>query len=100
MLELVAKIANSLERIATAMEQEPSTSIATIQPEALSKEDAARFLGVDEATIEHLIRVRKLAFVQYGEQRGRVIPVEALRQFLEDNRQATAGELMGRRKKA
>src|SRR4051812_28624791 len=32
----------------------------SIQPEALSKEDAAKFLGVSVPTIEHLIRARKV----------------------------------------
>jgi hypothetical protein len=31
-----------------------------------------------------LIRTRKLDYVQTGRQRGRVIPVKALRAFLED----------------
>ena len=75
-------------------------AVSAVEPEALSKEDAARFLGVDEGTVEHLIRTRKLAYVQHGEQRGRVIPVESLRAFLKQHRQATGEELMKRRRGA
>jgi hypothetical protein len=35
--------------------------------------------------------------VQYGSQRGRVIPVASLRKFLDENRQATAEELFKKR---
>ena len=69
-------------------------------PEALSKEDAARFIGEDVATIEHLIRTRKLAYVQHGSQRGRVIPVESLRKFLKQYRQASLDEELDRRRRA
>jgi hypothetical protein len=77
----IIRIAEALERIAQAMEAN-----GTIAPEALDKEAAARFIGVDVATIEHLIRTRKLAYVQHGSQRGRVIPVECLRAFLKEFR--------------
>ena len=71
----------------------------TLPPEALSKEDAAKYLGVTSATIEHLIRTRKIKYVQFGSQRGRVIPVEALRQLLHDNLQLTAEEELRRRRR-
>ena len=93
-------LARTMERIADALERQSSGSIAAVQPEALSKADAARFLGVDEGTIEQLIRTRKLAYVQHGSQRGRVITVEALRAFLKAYREATGKELAaGGRKK-
>lgn len=76
----IVRIAEALERIAIAMEQQ-----ALPQPEALDKEGAARFIGVDVGTIEQLIRTRRLAYVQHGSQRGRVIPVESLRAFLRQN---------------
>jgi DNA-directed RNA polymerase specialized sigma24 family protein len=97
---LAERLAVALERIAQALERQAATAVSSVQPEALSKEDAARFLGVDEATVEHLIRTRKLAYVQHGEQRGRVITVEALRAFLEEYRQATGDELMRNRRHA
>ncbi len=78
----IDRIADALERIAEALERQSEP-----HPEALDKEAAARFIGVDVATIEHLIRTRKLEYVQYGSQRGRVIPVDSLRKFLEEYRQ-------------
>jgi excisionase family DNA binding protein len=66
-------------------------------PEALSKEDAAKFLGVPVKTIEYLIRARKIQYAQLGSQRGRVIPVEALRKLLQEKTQLTAQEELQRR---
>ena len=90
----VERIAVALERIADALERQNSSVITALPPEGLSKEDAARFLGVDVAAVEHLIRTRKIAYVQYGAQRGRVIPVESLRQSMAEFRQATGKELL------
>jgi hypothetical protein len=88
-----------LERLAVALEAGRGAGGLSAQPapEALSKEDAARFIGVDVPAIEYLIRTRKLEYVQYGSQRGRVIPVASLRKFLEENRQATAEDLFKKR---
>ena len=87
----LGRIATALERIATALEARNSSAISSLLPEALCKEDAARFLGVEVGAIEHLIRTRKLEYVQLGSQRGRVIPVESLRKFLNDHRQTALG---------
>jgi hypothetical protein len=95
---LLERVAVALERIAGALERQAATAVSSVPPEALSKGDAARFLGVDGATVEQLIRTRKLAYVQHGEQRGRVIPVESLRQFVQGYRQPTGGELMRKRR--
>ncbi len=73
----ITRIADALEKIAALMQAQ-----AQPQPEALDKEAAARFIGATPETIEHLIKTRKLTYVQYGSQRGRLIPVEALREFL------------------
>src|SRR3954452_6704905 len=88
---LLERVAIALERIAQAMERQAATAVSSVPPEALSKEDAARFIGEDIATIEHLIRTRKLAYVQHGSQRGRLIPVESLRKFLKAYRQESLG---------
>lgn len=96
--DALERVATALERIALALEQRGESALSPLLPEALSKADAARFLGVDEATIEQLIRTRKLAYVQHGEQRGRVITVEALRKFLIEYRQATGEEMMRKRR--
>src|ERR1700676_4403337 len=88
------RIADALERIAVALERQSTSAIAALPPEGLSKEDAARFIGVDVATIEQLIRTRKIVYVQYGSQRGRIVPVESLRQFLREYRQPTGKVLL------
>ena len=93
------RIADALERIALALDRQAASTVAAIEPVALSKEDAARFIGEDLATIENLIRTRRWAYVQHGSQRGRVIPIEDLRRFLRDYRQATGEELANTRKR-
>ena len=90
------RIACALERIAAALERRGET----LPPEALDKETASRFIGVDVATIEHLIRTRKLEYVQHGAQRGRVVPVKSLRRFLKEYRQPAEGELPRRQRRA
>jgi hypothetical protein len=97
---LLERAVIALERIAAALEREQATVMSSVAPEALSKEDAARFIGEDVATIEHLIRTRKLEYVQHGSQRGRVIPVESLRKFLREYLQQTAEEMLAGRKRA
>jgi hypothetical protein len=95
---LLVRVATALERIALALERHAVAAVSSVEPAALCKEDAARFIGEDVATIEHLIRTRKLEYVQHGSQRGRVIPVESLRRFLLEYRQATGEELLKKRK--
>lgn len=97
---VLERVADALERIALALEKRSESALSPLAPEALSKEDAARFIGEDVATIEHLIRTRKLEYVQHGSQRGRVIPVESLRKFLKEYRQATGEELAKGRRRA
>jgi hypothetical protein len=94
-------LAAVLERLASALEQDGGLAgnRAGPAPEALSKENAARFIGVDVAAVEYLIRTRKLEYVQYGSQRGRVIPVASLRKFLDQHRQLTGDELRRKRRK-
>ena len=92
-------LAENLERIAAALERQSASTVSAIPPEALSKADAARFIGADEATIEQLIRTRRLAYIQIGSQRGRVIALEALRAFLKQHRQATGEEMLKERKR-
>jgi excisionase family DNA binding protein len=92
-------LATTLSQLTDALNQiTTSTTSPTIAPEALSKEDAARFLGVSIPTIEYLIRTRKIEYVQLGSQRGRVIPVDALRKLLQDNIQITGEEELHRRR--
>jgi hypothetical protein len=95
----VQRIADALDRIAAVMEKQAKAAgsmIASIPPEGLSKEDAARFIGEDVASVEHLIKTRKLDYVQHGSQRGRVIPVESLRKFLKTYLQRSMGHGNGR----
>ncbi len=70
-----------------------------IEPECVSKQGAANLLGVDVRTIEHLVRTRKLEYVQIGSQRGRVIPVASVRKFIADNKQLTAAEELRKRRR-
>ncbi len=97
---LLERLTHAMERIAGALEQQSTTVITALPPEALSKEDAARFIGEDVGTIEHLIRTRKLEYVQHGSQRGRLITVESLRKFLKEYRQTTGEEMAAGRKRA
>lgn len=88
-----------LERLAVALDKLPSAGVSGLPPEALSKEEAAKFLGVEVATIEYLIRTHRIEYVQYGDQRGRIVPVDSLRKFIASNRQCTAADLLNKRKK-
>src|SRR4051794_4496685 len=94
------RIAEALERIAAALDRQAASCVSTVEPVALSKEDAARFIGESVAAIEHLIRTRKIEYVQHGNQRGRVIPIQALHDFLRNYRQASGDEMLGKRKHA
>jgi excisionase family DNA binding protein len=80
-----------------AFDRLASSRVRDLSPLAVSKEDAAKLTGLPLATIEQLIRERRLAYVQVGTQRGRVIPVESLRQFIEANLQPTGEDLPRKR---
>jgi excisionase family DNA binding protein len=95
----LARIASALERIAQAVEKQAASAVSAVEPAALSKADAARFLGVTEQTVEQLIRTRKLAYAKVGSQRGRVLAVEDLRAFVPANRQPTGEEMTKARKR-
>lgn len=90
-------LAGTLNRLADALDRMGVPAAQVPSPEALSKQDAAKFLGVEGKTVEHLIRTRKIQYVQLGSRRGRVIPVDALRKLLQDNTQLTAEEEIRRR---
>src|SRR5262249_50740258 len=92
-------LAETLRRLADTPARAGTRAPAPAPPaEALSKEDAARFLRVEVKTVEYLIRTRRLGYVQLGSQRGRVIPVEALRRLLQENTQLTGQEELRRRR--
>jgi len=86
------------ERIANGIENQNRTVTQALPPEALSMEDAARFIGVGVPTINQLVRTRKLAYVQNGSQRGRTFLVTDLRNFLKKNRRPTGEEEMASKK--
>lgn len=92
-------IVETLSRIADAVENLSRSVISALPPEALSIEDAARFLGVDVPAIKQLVRTRKLAFVKIGTQRGRVLRVEDLRSYLKEYR-VPCGEETPRKKRS
>lgn len=82
---LLRRIAAALDRIAAAVERPAANPATSMMAEALSKADAATYIGVDVATIEQLIRTRQLDYVQIGQQRGRVIPRASLTRFLAEH---------------
>src|SRR5262249_16922640 len=91
-------LAETLGRLADALDRAGTPAAVSAPPaEALSKEDAAKFLGVGGKTGGRPARPRKLRYTQLGSQRGRVIPVEALRKLLQENTQLTAQEELRRR---
>jgi len=94
------KLVQVCGRIADAVENQNRSVIQALPPEALSYVDAAQFLGVDVPAVKELVRTRKLAFVQYGSQRGRLILVEDLRKFLRKYRQASDEETNSKRRRA
>jgi hypothetical protein len=79
--------------------EETQEQLGGLDPECLSIEDAAKFLGVRIPAIEHLIRTHQLSYVQLGAQRGRVVPVEALRKLIQAKLQPTSDELRKKRKR-
>jgi excisionase family DNA binding protein len=86
-----------MRRIAAALEAQREQTLSV--PEALSRDDAARVLGVDRETIDYLIRTRRLEYVQVGSQRGRIVPLSSIRKFITDNRKMPANELIQKRKR-
>jgi excisionase family DNA binding protein len=82
------QIANILEHLVNLIESQSRSVIKAMPPVALSYKDAAHYIGVEEKTIRELVRTRKLPFVQSGSQRGRVILLKDLHDFLSKHRQA------------
>jgi hypothetical protein len=85
-----ATLLDALDRLA-------GSPVRDLSPMAVSKEDAAKLIGLPVAAVEQLIRERRLAYVQVGAQRGRVIPVDSLRKFIEANLQPTGEDLLKNR---
>jgi excisionase family DNA binding protein len=85
------------EAFREAFDRLASSLVRDLSPLAVSKEDAARLTGLPVPAIEQLFREGRLAYVQVGTQRGRVIPVESLRQFIEANLQPTGEDLPRKR---
>jgi len=98
-LTLLAKLVTVLERYVESKDNQNRTVVQALPPEALPYEDAAQIMGVDVATVEHLIRTRKLPFVQHGSQRGRMILVEDCRQFLRENRRVSDEKVVSRKRR-
>ena len=64
---------------------------------ALGREEAAEYLGIEPKQLDYLVRSRKIRFVKLGDQRGRVFRVRDLDSFLEENLQLTGDEILRRR---
>jgi excisionase family DNA binding protein len=77
-----------------------ASAVAAIQPIALSIEKAADYIGVPPPTIRHLIKTRKLAYVQVGDQRGQSVLIKDLDAFAQSRRQLTGDELRRKRTRA
>lgn len=73
---------------------ESAMNPSSVMPAAIGLEDAARYLGIRIETLEYLVRTRRLRYVQVGEQRGRVFRVRDLDEFLDENSQLTATEML------
>ena len=77
-----------------------ANAVAAVQPIALSIEQAADYIGVLPPTIRHLIKTRKLAYVQVGNQRGQSVLIKDLDAFAQSRRQPTGEELRRKRTRA
>jgi len=70
--------------------------VESVSPAALRLEDAAEYIGVTVPRLNYLTRVRKLRYVKLGKERGRVYRIADLDEFLEENTQLTATEMLRR----
>ena len=86
----------SIEVLLKRVNETEQTIRAGIEPEYLSALDAARFLGVDTATLDYLRKSRKLRCVKVGDQRGFVYPIAELRGYAAKKTLGTAGESLKR----
>jgi len=86
----------SIEILLKRMNETEQTVRTAIEPEYLSASDAARFLGVDAATLDYLRKSRKLRCVLVGDQRGFVYPIADLRDFASKKTLETAGDALKR----
>jgi excisionase family DNA binding protein len=77
-----------------------ANAVAAVQPIALSIEQAANYIGVPPPTIRHLIKTRKLAYVQVGDQRGQSVLIKDLDAFAQLRRQPTGEEIRKKRTRA
>ena len=86
----------SIEVLLKRLNESEQTVRTAIEPEYLSASDAAKFLGVDSATLDYLRKSRKLRCVRVGDQRGFVYPIAELRNFASKKTLETAGEALKR----
>ena len=77
-----------------------ANAVATVPPIALSIEKAADHIGVPAATIKHLIKTRRLAYVQVGDQRGQCVLIKDLDDFAQSRRQLTGAEIRKKKTRA
>jgi hypothetical protein len=75
----------------------PTAERRPVPPDCLSHEDAALFLGIPPRSLAHLVRCRKIRFVQIGDQRGRVFRIEDLKSYAAENTVRTAREVLTKR---
>ena len=70
-----------------------------VPPKFLNREDAAHFLGIRPESLEHLVKQRKIRYVQIGDQRNRVFRIEDLERFASERTVTTAEEEMSKRRR-
>jgi excisionase family DNA binding protein len=87
---LIARLEQAVDRMEA--DRKPSAPA-----EALPLKEAAAFMGVELSTLAHLIKSRKIPYVQVGTQRGRVLRVMDMRKFMDEHTVITAEEALRKR---
>ncbi|MGO8751619.1 MAG: helix-turn-helix domain-containing protein [Thermoguttaceae bacterium] len=86
-------------RLLTEIRSLLEPAAAESPPRCLTREEAANYLGIEPPQLDYLVRARKIRFVKLGDQRGRVFRLKDIDEFLEQNLQLTAEEMLKARRK-
>ena len=92
-VELLAQLVKSTNRIADAIESQNRTVIQPLQPISVNCEDAGKYIGVGEKSVRNLIRAEKLPDFKLFDKKGQVILVEDLKKLVKGQRVATGEEI-------
>ena len=91
----------NFDRLTAAVErlaEQRTHASAPMATKALDRDEAAQYLGIAPNKLDYLVRVRRIRFVKLGDQKGRVFRTEDLDQFLENNTQMTADEMLRKKR--